>query len=97
MKKYRVKPNDKIKLDEWDPNDTSAFEGDKNSAKKQILKHNQELGELQELQHCLDYIASGNGLTVFVSGEAGAGKTRLTTEFLSRARKNGATVLAGSC
>ena len=53
--------------------------------------------ELEELQRYFDTVAAGNGLTVFVSGEAGAGKTRLTTEFLNRAKKKGATVLTGSC
>ncbi len=53
--------------------------------------------ELEDLQSYLESAAAGNGLTVFLSGEAGAGKTRITTEFLNRARKSGATVLTGSC
>ena len=53
--------------------------------------------ELDELQLYLDAALAGKGLTVFVSGEAGAGKTRLTTEFLSRADKRGVTIMSGGC
>ena len=53
--------------------------------------------ELEELQHCLDSAIKGKGSTVFVSGEAGSGKTRLTTEFLKIAKKQGVTALVGSC
>jgi KaiC/GvpD/RAD55 family RecA-like ATPase/tetratricopeptide (TPR) repeat protein len=53
--------------------------------------------ELEELQRCLDSAVEGMGTTVFVSGEAGSGKTRLTTEFLSMVKKRGVAVLAGWC
>jgi predicted ATPase len=54
--------------------------------------------ELKELQTSLEYAIVGSGKTVFVYGEAGAGKTRLVTEFLNQIRKQGtATVLTGWC
>jgi len=53
--------------------------------------------ELDELKRCLDEALSGKGVTVFVSGEAGVGKTRLTAEFLNIANKNQVTVLTGWC
>jgi predicted ATPase len=53
--------------------------------------------ELEELQRCLDLALEGKGTTVFVSGEAGSGKTRLTREFLNVAKKRGVAVLAGWC
>ena len=53
--------------------------------------------ELEELKRCLDEAWSGKGVTIFISGEAGAGKTRLTTEFLNIAKKKPVTVLAGWC
>ena len=53
--------------------------------------------ELDELERCLDTALSGKGVTVFISGEAGAGKTRLTTEFLNIAKKKQVTVLTGWC
>jgi tetratricopeptide (TPR) repeat protein len=52
--------------------------------------------ELEELQRSLDSVLSGKGKTVFISGEAGSGKTRLTNEFLNIARKR-VTVLFGWC
>ncbi len=53
--------------------------------------------ELAQLEHHLKLAIEGKGSTIFVSGEAGTGKTRLTTEFLNRAKKQGATVLTGWC
>jgi AAA+ ATPase superfamily predicted ATPase len=53
--------------------------------------------ELEELQHYLDKAIERKGNTVFISGEAGAGKTRLLTYFLNRAKKRGITGLSGWC
>ncbi|MGD9131156.1 MAG: DUF2791 family P-loop domain-containing protein [Candidatus Bathyarchaeota archaeon] len=53
--------------------------------------------ELAQLEHHLTLAVEGKGTTVFVSGEAGAGKTRLTNEFLKRAKRKGVTVLFGWC
>ena len=53
--------------------------------------------ELEELQHYLDGAVEGKGNTVFISGEAGSGKTRLTHEFLNAARKKGVAIMAGWC
>jgi PPK2 family polyphosphate:nucleotide phosphotransferase len=49
MDRYRVKSGDKILLRDWDPNDKSAFDGDKEGAGEQLEKLNRELEELQEL------------------------------------------------
>jgi tetratricopeptide (TPR) repeat protein/KaiC/GvpD/RAD55 family RecA-like ATPase len=53
--------------------------------------------ELEKLETFLNSAAEGKGATVFVTGEAGAGKTRVTREFLKIAKKRGAVVLAGWC
>ena len=54
--------------------------------------------ELEELQKHLDLAVQGRGTTVFVSGEAGSGKTRLVNEFLCSSRqKRDVTELAGWC
>lgn len=54
--------------------------------------------EIEELQHHLDLALQGKGSTVFVSGEAGSGKTRLVNEFLIAAKqKKEITQLAGWC
>ena len=53
--------------------------------------------ELAQLEHYLKLATEGKGTTVFVSGEAGSGKTRLTREFLNTAKKQGIGVMAGWC
>jgi PPK2 family polyphosphate:nucleotide phosphotransferase len=49
MQRYRVKPGSSLQLQHWDPNDTSAFEGDKAEANEALSKLNQELAALQEV------------------------------------------------
>lgn len=65
-----------------------------------VLAEPKFVGREQELAQLEDHLTSameGEGTTVFVSGEAGAGKTRLTNEFLKRAKCKGVTVLFGWC
>jgi PPK2 family polyphosphate:nucleotide phosphotransferase len=49
MKKYLVKPETKVKLSNWDPNDTGDFKGGKQEGLAQIDKLNGKLEILQEL------------------------------------------------
>ncbi len=49
MERYQVKPGKSVKLSDWDPNETSAFDGDKKDAIKGFTKLNEELEALQEL------------------------------------------------
>ena len=54
--------------------------------------------ELAQLNAILDSALKGKGTTVFVSGEAGTGKTRLINEFLKASKNKGkVTILRGSC
>ncbi len=53
--------------------------------------------ELKDLTKLLEHMIAGNGSTVFISGEAGSGKTRLITEFLSIIQKREITILSGWC
>jgi len=54
--------------------------------------------ELGELMRSLDSTFEGNGTTVFISGEAGTGKTRFVKEFLSSAKhKREIATLVGWC
>jgi tetratricopeptide (TPR) repeat protein len=53
--------------------------------------------ELKELQRCLEFAAKGKGTTVFISGEAGSGKTRLINEFLKITKRREITILSGWC
>jgi len=49
MDRYRVKPGSQINLDNWDPNDTSAFPMRKKAGRKHLLQLNRRLETLQEL------------------------------------------------
>ncbi|MFN2270167.1 MAG: polyphosphate kinase 2 family protein [Anaerolineae bacterium] len=49
MKRYRIKPGNKVDLSKWDPNEKAAFEGDKEEGKKSLLALNDRLEALQEL------------------------------------------------
>ena len=49
MKQHIVKPGSKIKLSEWDPNNTGNFKGGKEEGLVEIAKLNEKLSELQEV------------------------------------------------
>lgn len=51
MNKYRVKPGQKVDLDEYDPDDTSLSTDGKAAAKQTVAKLNKELEQLQELMY----------------------------------------------
>jgi tetratricopeptide (TPR) repeat protein len=53
--------------------------------------------ELEQLQKYLNSAIESKGKTVFISGEAGAGKTKLANEFLNLAKKSGIKVISGWC
>jgi KaiC/GvpD/RAD55 family RecA-like ATPase/tetratricopeptide (TPR) repeat protein len=53
--------------------------------------------ELTHLQQLFESSLNGKGTTVFVAGEAGAGKSRLVKEFLLKAKNQGVLVLSGWC
>jgi tetratricopeptide (TPR) repeat protein len=55
------------------------------------------LNQIKKLQQCLENALEGHGSTIFISGEAGSGKTRLTTEFLNIAKQKNVQVLSGWC
>jgi PPK2 family polyphosphate:nucleotide phosphotransferase len=49
MDKYRIKPGMKIKLDEWDPDDTGPHDLNKEEAGKDTVRLTSDLDALQEL------------------------------------------------
>jgi KaiC/GvpD/RAD55 family RecA-like ATPase/tetratricopeptide (TPR) repeat protein len=53
--------------------------------------------ELEELMRCLDAASEGKGTTVFISGEAGSGKTRLVNEFSGVLKGKEVAVLSSWC
>ncbi len=49
MKKYLVKNNTKVSLPDWDPDETSEFEGSKKEGLAELKKLNKKLESLQEM------------------------------------------------
>src|SRR5437879_160562 len=59
-----------------------------------VMGRETEMGRLGAL---LRESLTGHGRTVFVSGEAGVGKTAVLRQFVQQARTEGARVLWGEC
>jgi len=53
--------------------------------------------ELELLNQLLEQTKASKGSTVFISGEAGSGKTRLVNEFLNTLKKKQITIISGWC
>jgi tetratricopeptide (TPR) repeat protein len=53
--------------------------------------------ELEDLTQLLKRTIAGKGSTIFISGEAGSGKTRLINEFLDIIQQREITILSGWC
>lgn len=49
MNRYRVEPGNRVNLAQWQPDDCSAFAGDKDAAGEHLQELNKELEALQEL------------------------------------------------
>ena len=49
MNGYLVQPETRIKLADWDPNDTGDFQGGKQAGREELSRLNKRLEELQEL------------------------------------------------
>ncbi|MEM5774401.1 MAG: polyphosphate kinase 2 family protein [Anaerolineaceae bacterium] len=70
MDRYRVKPNQPIRLADWDPDESSAFEGGKEEGKRRL---DELTGELEELQERL-YAEHRHKLLVVLQGMDTSGK-----------------------
>lgn len=53
--------------------------------------------ELDVLKDCFDDSLEGRGATVFISGEAGIGKTKLVGELLKSVEEEGGVLFQGKC
>ncbi len=70
MKHYLVRPGTRVRLDHWDPNDTSGFEGVKDEGRKELDRLSVRLAELQELL----YAEHRHAVLVVLQGLDSAGK-----------------------
>jgi len=69
-KKYQIKPGEKIELQNFDPNDSSEFDGKKKTGQKALLEVVKEIKALQELL----YAEGKNRLLVIIQAMDTAGK-----------------------
>lgn len=49
FKKYRLNPGSRVKLHDWDPDETSGYKQDKDDAEKELLRLKERLEKLQDL------------------------------------------------
>jgi PPK2 family polyphosphate:nucleotide phosphotransferase len=70
MDRYRIKPGQKVKLKDFDPNDRGDWQGRKEEGKAEVLKLNQDLSDLQELL----YAGQENRLLVVIQAMDTGGK-----------------------
>ena len=70
MIQYLVKPGSKIRLSNWDPNDNSGFEGDKEAGKVMLKELNSDLTKLQEIL----YAENKHRILVVLQGMDTSGK-----------------------
>jgi len=68
--RYRLKPGRQMNLEEWDPNDSSGFEGDDAAASAEMAKLRKRLDELQEML----FIEDARSVLIVLQGMDTAGK-----------------------
>src|ERR1700728_926116 len=77
-----------------DPGETLHYEMNRRGASPVLVGR---AAELAALQAACDAVGQGGPAALLIGGEAGVGKTRLTSEFAAEARAAGARVLVGGC
>ncbi len=70
MNRYRVKPGKRVKLSDWDPNATDAFDSGKDDGETRLAELQTELSEWQELL----YAEHQHRLLVILQGMDASGK-----------------------
>lgn len=88
MDAYRVKPGQKIDLDQWDPDDKRFFDGDKDDGEKMVEKLSQDLEPLQELL----YAEHKRRILVVLQGMDTSGKDGVIRHVFSNANPQGLRV-----
>lgn len=89
MDRYRIKPKQKVSLKEWDPDDTSAFKGNKKDGEAHLLKLNEELEPLQELL----YAEGKRRLLVVLQGMDASGKDGVIRHVFEGVNPQGVSVV----
>ena len=88
VKKYLVKPSEKVTLAEWDPNDTGEFHENKQQAKAETRNLNKRLQELQEVL----YAEHKHKILVVLQGMDTSGKDGAIQHVFEGVNPNGVRV-----
>lgn len=70
VKRYLVRPGERVHLDRWDPDDASELDGGKDASRKQLERLTARLAELQELL----YAGHTHSVLIVLQGMDSAGK-----------------------
>ncbi len=90
MDNYRIKPGDKIKLGDWNPDETGKYKGKKEDATDEILKLTNDLDALQELL----YAEQKNKVLVVLQGMDTSGKDGVIRHVFEGVNPQGVKVAA---
>jgi PPK2 family polyphosphate:nucleotide phosphotransferase len=88
MDRYRVKLDEKIKLEEWAPDETKGFHGSKKDGEEKLLQLNQELESLQEML----YAEHKHKLLIILQGMDTSGKDGVTRHVFEGVNPQGVRV-----
>ena len=89
-KKYRVSGKDKIRLKDYDPNDSSGFDGKKKAGEEALLKVNRDIEALQEQM----FAEGKRRLIVLLQAMDTAGKDGVIRYVFERVNPSGVRVAA---
>jgi PPK2 family polyphosphate:nucleotide phosphotransferase len=90
VKEFKVKPNSKVKLSEWDPNDTGDFKGGKQEGLEEIAGLLKKLQGLQELL----YAEHKHRVLIVLQGMDTAGKDGAVRHVFDGVNPQGVRVVA---
>ena len=90
MKRFRVDPKKRLRLDQIDPSDTSAFNGGKKQAADPIAELQKRIGELQELL----YAEHKHKVLIVLQGMDTSGKDGVVRHVMSECSPQGMRVVS---
>lgn len=88
VKSYRVRPGTKVRLKDFDPNDTGEFKGDKEEGQEELEKLNAELERLQESL----YAEGKHKVLIVLQGMDTSGKDGVIRSVFDRVNPQGVRV-----
>jgi len=89
-KRYQIKPHQKVDLSAWDPEETKAWDGDKDDAAREAVKLNDQLEALQEIL----YAQGRHKVLVVLQGMDTSGKDGVIRKVFEGVNPQGVRVAA---